>query len=449
MTNKSSPGLATSMKDKLIQQALERRLRQTTDVAPGPSLEGMSGAAHSVPEQFYRFDQHPGYQQLRIMLDGAARFGLTNPFFKLHEGLAGAETVIQGARYVNYASYNYLGYSGHPAVTAAAKAAIDHYGTSVSASRPVSGDRPIHRELERELADLYEVEDAITFVSGHATNVTTIGYLFGPRDLILHDELIHNSVLQGVQLSGARRLSFAHNDWKALDRVLGDQRQHFERVLVVLEGIYSMDGDYPDLPRFVELKKKHKVFLMVDEAHSLGVMGQTGKGIREHFGLAGGDVDIWMGTLSKSLASCGGYIAGEAALVEHLKFLAPGFLYSVGMPASVAAAALAALRCLREDRERVATLQARGQQFLQLAKEAGLDTGTSTGLAVIPVITGSSLKATQLSWALSRRGINAQPILHPAVPEKAARVRFFVSCLHTPEQIADTVSTVAQELQKL
>jgi 8-amino-7-oxononanoate synthase len=250
-------------------------------------------------------------------------------------------------------------------------------------------------------------------------------------------------------LSGARRLSFAHNDWKALDRVLGDQRQHFERVLVVLEGIYSMDGDYPDLPRFVELKNKHKVFLMVDEAHSLGVMGQTGKGIREHFGLAGGDVDIWMGTLSKSLASCGGYIAGEAALVEHLKFLAPGFLYSVGMPASVAAAALAALRCLREDRERVATLQARGQQFLQLAKEAGLDTGTSTGLAVIPVITGSSLKATQLSWALSRRGINAQPILHPAVPEKAARVRFFVSCLHTPEQIADTVSTVAQELQKL
>lgn len=449
MTNKSSPGLAASMKDKLIQQALERRLRQTTNVAPGPSLEGVNGAAHSVPEQFYRFDQHPGYQQLRIMLDGAARFGLTNPFFKLHEGLAGAETVIQGARYVNYASYNYLGYSGHPVVMAAAKAAIDHYGTSVSASRPVSGDRPIHRELERELADLYEVEDAITFVSGHATNVTTIGYLFGPRDLILHDELIHNSVLQGVQLSGARRLSFAHNDWEALDRVLSDQRQHFERVLVVLEGIYSMDGDYPDLPRFVELKKKHKVFLMVDEAHSLGVMGQTGKGIREHFGLAGGDVDIWMGTLSKSLASCGGYIAGEAALVEHLKFLAPGFLYSVGMPAPVAAAALAALRCLREDRERVATLQARGRQFLQLAKEAGLDTGTSTGLAVIPVITGSSLKATQLSWALSRRGINAQPILHPAVPEKAARVRFFVSCLHTPEQIAETVSAVAQELQKL
>ncbi|KEX91528.1 8-amino-7-oxononanoate synthase [Pseudomonas putida] len=449
MTSKSSPGLGASMKDKLIQQALERRQRQTGDGAPPASLADVSRHARAVPEQFYRFDQHPGYQQLRIMHDGAARFGLANPFFKLHESLAGAETTIQGQRFVNFASYNYLGYSGHPVVAEAAKAAIDHYGTSVSASRLVSGDRPIHRELEAELARLYDVDDAVTFVSGHATNVTTIGYLFGPRDLVIHDELIHNSVLQGIQLSGARRLSFAHNDVEALDRLLGDQRQHFERVLVVLEGIYSMDGDYPDLPRFVELKNRHKVFLMVDEAHSLGVMGANGKGIREHFGLAGKDVDIWMGTLSKTLASCGGYIAGESALVEHLKFMAPGFLYSVGMPASVAAAALAAVRCMAHDAERVATLQARGQQFLALAREAGLDTGTSTGLAVIPVITGSSVKATQLSSALAKRGINAQPILHPAVPEKAARVRFFVSCLHTPEQIAQTVAIVAQELQKL
>ncbi|MBN3863558.1 aminotransferase class I/II-fold pyridoxal phosphate-dependent enzyme [Pseudomonas frederiksbergensis] len=449
MTHKTTPGLATSMKDKLIQQALERRMRKLDDGAPSPSLKDVKGASRGGFEQFCRFDQHPGYQQLRLMLDGAARFGLANPFFKLHEGLAGAETVMGGSRYVNYASYNYLGYSGHPVVAEAAKAAIDRYGTSVSASRPVSGDRPIHRELEQELARLYEVDDAITFVSGHATNVTTIGYLFGPRDLILHDELIHNSVLQGIQLSGARRLGFAHNDWEAVDRVLSDQRQHFERVLVVVEGIYSMDGDFPDLPRFVELRSKHQVLLMVDEAHSLGVMGQTGKGIREHFGLAGSDVDIWMGTLSKSLASCGGYIAGESALVEHLKFLAPGFLYSVGMPAPVAAAALAALRCLPEDGERVATLQVRGRQFLELARDAGLDTGTSTGLAVVPIITGSSLKAAQLSSALSHRGINAQPILHPAVPEKSARVRFFMSCLHTSEQIAETVAIVAQELQKL
>jgi 8-amino-7-oxononanoate synthase len=437
------------MKDQLIQQARERRLRGATGEAPAPSLQSVQQAAAAVPEQFYRFDQHPGYQQLQVMLQSASRMGLANPFFKLHENLAEAQTTIGGERYINYASYNYLGYSGHPQVAQAAKDAIDRYGTSVSASRAVSGERPLHRELEQELAAVYDVEDAVTFVSGHATNVTSIGYLFGPRDLIVHDELIHNSVLQGIQLSGARRLSFAHNDWQALDRLLGEQRQHFERVLVVLEGIYSMDGDYPDLPRFVELRQRHRVFLMVDEAHSLGVMGATGKGIREHFGLAGSDVDIWMGTLSKTLSSCGGYIAGQKALVENLRFLAPGFLYSVGMPPPVAAAALAALRCMQQEPQRVATVQARGEQFLRLAREAGLDVATSTGLAVIPVITGSSLKATLLSGALFRRGINAQPILYPAVPEKSARVRFFVSCLHSEAQIAETVAIVAQELALL
>ncbi|WP_286936528.1 aminotransferase class I/II-fold pyridoxal phosphate-dependent enzyme [Achromobacter sp. UBA4530] len=369
---------------------------------------------------------------------------MKNPFFKLHEGTAGARTQIDGNGYINYASYNYLNMSGDPAVIAAAKAALDRYGTSVSASRLVSGERPVHRELEAELAALYGVDDAITFVSGHATNVSTIGYLFGPRDLVLHDELIHNSVLQGIQLSGARRLPFRHNDWEALDAILRDQRHQFERVLIVLEGIYSMDGDYPDLPRFVEVKQRHRAFLMVDEAHSLGVMGARGYGIREHFGMDGKDVDIWMGTLSKTLAGCGGYIAGETALVEHLKFLAPGFLYSVGMPPTVAAASLAALRRMKELPDRVATLQARGKFFLEQAKAAGIDTGTSTGLAVVPAITGSSLKATRVSAALFKLGINVQPILYPAVPEKAARLRFFISCTHSESEIQRTVQALAQ-----
>ena len=449
MTARTPTGLAGDTKQRLIQQALARRSQGVAQAAQGATLEQAQQAALQVPEGFYRFDQHPGYQQLRVMQQGAARLGLSNPFFRLHEGTAGASTRIGEREYLNFASYNYLGYSGHPQVAEVAKAAIDRYGTSVSASRPVSGDRPLHRELERELARLYGVDDAVVMVSGHATNVTTIGYLFGPRDLVVHDELIHNSVLQGIQLSGARRLSFPHNDWQALDRLLGEQRQHFERVLVVVEGIYSMDGDYPELPRFVELKRKHKVFLMVDEAHSLGVMGATGKGIGEHFGLAGDDVDIWMGTLSKTLSSCGGYIAGSTALIEHLKFLAPGFLYSVGMPPAVAASALAALQLLAGDRERVAKVQARGQLFLRLAREAGLDTATSTGLAVIPVITGSSFKAGRLSSALFERGINAQPILYPAVPEQSARVRFFVSCEHTEEQIRHTVAVVAEEMARL
>jgi len=443
---KGLPGLSASIKDKLIQQALERKLRQAGQEQETRSMSGPAAQRSAIPEEYYRFELHPGYRQLRILNEGAARMGVRSPFFKLHEATASAATRIGGKPYINYASYNYLGMSGDPVVAQAAKDAIDRYGTSVSASRLVSGERPIHRELERALAEVYEVEDAVTFVSGHATNVSTIGYLFGPRDLVLHDELIHNSVLQGIQLSGARRLPFAHNDWAALDAILQDQRHQFERVLIVLEGIYSMDGDFPDLPRFVEIKRRHKAFLMVDEAHSLGVMGKRGYGIREHFGLAGKDVDIWMGTLSKTLAGCGGYIAGEAALVEHLKFLAPGFLYSVGMPPSVAAASLAALRRMQELPERVATLQARGRYFLELTQAAGIDTGGSAGFAVVPAITASSLRAARLSAALFERGINVQPILYPAVPEKSARLRFFVSCQHTEEDLRNTVAALRAAL---
>lgn len=444
MARKELTGLTGQIKEKLIQQALERRLRQVEQAVNVEAPTHSSTEVVNIPEQYYQFHLHPGYQQLRILNDGAARLGIDNPFFKLHEGTAAATTKIGGREYINYASYNYLGLSGHPEVAEAAKKAIDRYGTSSSASRPVSGERPIHRELEQAIASVHDVDDAIVFVSGHATNVTTIGYLFGPKDLILHDELIHNSALQGALLSGARRLSFPHNDWATLDNLLGEQRRHFERVLIIIEGIYSMDGDYPDLPRFVEIKRKYRAFLMVDEAHSFGVMGNTGLGIREHFGLDGGDVDIWMGTLSKTLAGCGGYIAGETALVELLKFLAPGFLYSVGMPPPIAAASLAALKCLQREPERVTTLQERGRFFLEHAKAAGIDTGTSTGLAVIPTITGSSIKAARLSAELFDRGINVQPILYPAVPEKSARLRFFISCQHTEAQITATISSLVE-----
>lgn len=449
MTRKGLPGLTAQIKDKLIQQALERRLRQAEHGSSVAPLAHPSAGEVNIPQQHYSFRHHPGYQQIRIMNDGAARLGIGSPFFKLHEGIASAVTQIGGREYINYSSYNYLGLSGHEVVAGAAKKAIDDYGTSVSASRLVSGERPIHRELEQEIAKAYGVDEAIVLVSGHAANVTTIGHLFGPKDLVLHDELIHNSVLQGIALSGAKRLPFAHNDWSALDAILLEQRHQFEQVLVVLEGIYSMDGDYPNLPRFVELKRRHKVFLMVDEAHSFGVMGNTGLGIREHFALEGGDVDIWMGTLSKALAGCGGYIAGETALVEHLKFLAPGFLYSVGMSPPLAAASLAALKIMLQEPERVSALQARGQFFLELARAGGIDIGTSTGLAVIPAIIGGSIKTARLSAALFERGINVQPILYPAVPEKSARLRFFISSEHTEDQIRQTVQAVVEETSRL
>lgn len=247
-------------------------------------------------------------------------------------------------------------------------------------------------------------------------------------------------------MSGAQRLPFAHNDSAGLDALLTQQRHQFERVLIVVEGLYGMDGDHPDLPRFVEIKQKHHAFLMVDEAHSFGVMGKRGHGIREHFGLPGDAVDIWMGTFSKALAGCGGYISGETALVEHLKFLAPGFLYSVGMAPALAAASLTALQRIQTEPERVDALKARAQYFLQHAKAAGINTGHSMGLAVVPVITGSSISAAKLSAALFKQGINVQPILYPAVPEKAARLRFFMSCHHTESQIDQTIQALTTGL---
>jgi 8-amino-7-oxononanoate synthase len=444
MQRRNTPGLSAQIKELLIQRGLEARARAATK-----TLAAAAATAESAPadlERYCRFDLHPGYQQLRIITAGAAQLGIASPFFRPHESVAGARTRIGGREYLNFSSYNYLGLNGHPAVSSAAKAAIDQYGTSVSASRAVSGERPVHRDLEKELARIYGTDDAVVFVSGHATNVTTIGHLFGPRDLVLHDELIHNSTLQGIQLAGAHRRPFPHNDWAALDDILARQRSEFERVLIVLEGIYSMDGDYPELPRFIEVKRRHRALLMVDEAHSFGVMGANGLGIREHFALSGDAVDIWMGTLSKALAGCGGYIAGATALVEHLKFLAPGFLYSVGMAPPVAAAAHAALQCLQEQPERSQTLRARGALFLELARTAGIDTGTSAGISVIPAIVGSSIRAVRVSDALFTRGINVQPILYPAVPEKQARLRFFMCCEHSESDIRTAVAALAAEM---
>ena len=441
MAAKGISGLTGQLKDKLIQHALEKKLKQA-EVAPSRSARSKT----QIPSTFYKFDQHPGYTQLRIISEGGRSLGIESPFFKLHEGLAGATTTIGGKEYINFASYNYLGLNGHPAVNQAAKDAIDRYGISVSASRVVSGERPIHRELEEKIAQAYEVDSAIVFVSGHATNVSTIGLLFGPKDLIIHDEYIHNSALQGALLSGAKRLSFPHNDLNALDEILSNNRLDFERVLIVVEGIYSMDGDYPDLPRLIEIKQRHFAFLMVDEAHSFGVMGAKGLGIREHFGVDGKQVDIWMGTLSKSLAGCGGYIAGETALIEHLKCLAPGFLYSVGMPAPVAAGSLAALNFMLSEPERVQQLQKIGRYFLTKAQQLGINTAGSTGLAVIPALVGSSIKAARLSAALFEKGINVQPILYPAVPESAARLRFFICSEHTEAQIDFTLSALNSAL---
>jgi len=411
----------------------------------------LDALAGQIPPAHYDFAQFPEYAELKryeTMLKAVAG---DNPYFRTDQGgtSSGNVTRIDGHDLVNFCAYDYVGMAHDPQVAAAAKAAIDRFGTSAGASRLVSGEKQVHRDLEQALAAFLGTAAALVFVSGHATNVTTIGHLLGPEDLIVHDVLAHNSIIQGAQLSGATRRVFAHNDWSKADALLSEMRPRYRRVLIAIEGVYSMDGDYPDLPRFVELRKKHQALLLVDEAHSLGTMGATGRGIGEHFGTIRTDVDLWMGTLSKSLASCGGYIAGSAELIEYLGYTAPGFVYSVGMSPPNAAAALAALTVLQAQPQRVSQLRERAASFLNLAQERGLDTGSAAGTPVIPVIVGNSVKSLRLARALFDRGVNVQPILHPAVPEHSARLRFFITTNHSPEQIRTTVLALADELAKL
>lgn len=385
----------------------------------------------------------PEYRMLQSRLEELERHGLENPYFRAHEGITGAIAVIDGREVLNFANYNYLGLSGDPRVNAAAEAAIRRYGTSVSASRLVSGERPIHQELEQELASFIGVEDCVAYIGGVTTNVSTIAHLVGAGDLVLCDELLHNSAMQGALFSGAHRLTFPHNDVRAADRLLRELRAKYRRALIIIEGVYSADGDVPDLNAFVALKKRHEAWLMVDEAHSIGVLGPTGRGIAEYAGVSPRVVDLWMGTLSKSLASVGGYIGARREIVQYLKYTAPGFVFSVGMAPGNAAAALEALRILRREPERVARLHENARLFLELARERGLDTGASKDSPIIPVIVGDTVRAVRLSQQLLESGFNVQPMLAPAVPESGARLRFFVSSSHTAVQIRQTVDAVA------
>jgi 7-keto-8-aminopelargonate synthetase-like enzyme len=301
----------------------------------------------------------------------------------------------------------------------------------------------VHGALEAALAAHHGAEDCLALVSGHATNVTVIGHIMGARDLILHDGLIHNSIAEGARLSGARRIAFPHNDWQAAERELAANRHRHPRALVVVEGHYSMDGDVPDLARFVAMARRHDALLMVDEAHSLGVLGATGQGVAEQCGVDPAEVDIWMGTLSKTLSACGGYVAGARPLIDLLRHAAPGFVYSVGLAPPLAAAAVESLAILRAEPWRVGRLQANAAQFLRLAREAGFDTGGSAGLGIVPVILGSSVATARLAARLFGEGVNVQPILFPVVPERAARLRFFLSSEHSEADIGRTIGLLA------
>lgn len=376
------------------------------------------------------------------------QYGVANPFFGMRDGYNTSIISRSGTEMVNYSGYNYLGLANHPSTIQAAKDAIEKYGTSASASRVASGELPLHRELEGGIAAFIGVDDALVYNSGYGTNVSTIAHLLGAGDAIFHDELIHSSGLMGSMLSGATRVPFRHNNPQHLETLFQSRRGQFKRALILIEGVYSMDGDIPDLPAFLALRDLFGAEIMVDEAHSLGVLGPTGRGLSEHFGVDPGRVDIWMGTLSKSLASCGGYIAGNASLIDYCRYTSPGFVYSCGLTPADTAAALAALRCLEAEPERVARLQNNADYFSNLATEAGLNIGKSQKTGVVPWIVGGSKTAIEIADHLNKAMINVQPIFYPTVEEGQARLRFFLSSEHSPEALHTTIDHAKMLLGK-
>ena len=225
---------------------------------------------------------------------------------------------------------------------------------------------------------------------------------------------------------------------------MSEIRSDFRRVVIVVEGVYSMDGDYPDLPRLLEVKRRHRALLYIDEAHSLGVMGPSGRGIFEHFGIAPCEGDLGMGTISKALASGGGFLAGRKSFIQYMKYTTPANVFATALSPANAAAALASLKILEKEPERVERLRNRSDMFLRLAQQRGLDTGPSGGTPIVPVVVGDSLRSLAISAALLHRGIDAQPILYPAVPENKARLRFFITAEHTEKQVVQTIDALAE-----
>lgn len=396
----------------------------------------------------------PGFNRKRAklsferMVDMAETMGMENPLFHCHDRAAKATASIEGKEYINFSTYDYLDLNTHPEITKAVNEAAVKFGTSAGASRLVGGERPQHRQLERAFADLYGADDAIAYVSGHAANVSTLGFMFGARDAIFHDGLAHNSLVQGAILSGATRYSYAHNDCDALEEMLEKNRKNHKHAIIVTEGLFSMDGNIPDLPRLIALKKKYDALLMVDEAHSLGSLGETGRGVSEYFGINPREVDMWMSTLSKTMCGCGGFIAGNEDIIRFLKYGSPGFVFSVGMPPVIAAACGKALEIMLREPERVRKLQKISKYFLEYAKSLGLDTGAAQGYAIVPVIVGDSMVAGFLSQLLYKRGVYVMPVAFPAVKEGSARLRFFISAAHTEELVRKTLDAVAEELPK-
>jgi len=358
----------------------------------------------------------------------------------------GARVLVNGRDMGMYASYGYLGLLGHPRIGAAAKAAIDQYGTGTHGVRMLAGTLKIHNELEETIADFKHAEAAITYSSGYATNLTVVSTLMGRGDYVLSDKLNHASIVDGCLMSGAEFRRFRHNNMADLEKRL--QQVPSDRAkLVIADSVFSMDGDIIDLPKVVELCQKYNAWLMIDEAHSVGVLGKSGRGIEEHFGM-GDVIDIKMGTLSKTIPSVGGYVAAKKEIITYLRHASRAYIFSAALPPAQAAAANEAFKVILDEPWRMDKLNQNTQQYINGLKEMGFDT-MLTETAIVPVLCGSDERAFALTRAAQHHDVFVLPVVSPAVPDGLARLRATITAAHETEEIAyamDVIGTAGKEI---
>lgn len=357
------------------------------------------------------------------------------------EMLGGNKVRVDGRTMSMYASYSYLGLIGHPRINKAAQEAVSKYGTGTHGVRTLAGTLPIHGELEETIAHFKHAEEAVTFSSGYVTNLSVISTLVSRGDHVFCDKLNHASIYDGCLMSHARFVRFNHNDLEDLEKRLAETPKESAK-LVVVDAVFSMDGDIVDLHRLRELCDKYQAWLMVDEAHSVGVLGKSGRGIEEHFGMENA-IDIKMGTLSKTIPSVGGYVAGNHDVINYIRHSSRGYIFSAALPPAQAAAANEAFKVILDESWRIQQLSENSRTFIGGLKIAGFDT-MKTQTAIVPVL----CKSDQMAYELTREGqmhnIFVLPVVSPAVPEGEARLRATVTAVHTKEDILNTISVLAE-----
>lgn len=362
------------------------------------------------------------------------------------DGASGARVTIDGREMLMFASYNYLGLITHPKIKKAAIEAIEKYGTGAAGVRLLAGTTKIHEKLEETIAKFKGAEDAVTYSSGYVTNLAAISTLCGRGDLIIIDKLDHASIIDGCILSGANHRTYLHNNMESLEKILANSGNYTNK-LIVVDAVYSMDGDVSNLPEISHLAKKYNAKVMVDEAHSIGVLGKTGHGIEEHFGLKGA-VDIHMGTLSKTIPSIGGYLAGNKDLISYLKHNSRPFIFSASLPPVAAATAVACFEVIESEPERIVNLQKNIKQFRDGLNSMGYDTMGST-TSIVPILVGEEEDTLKLCQMVNDEGIFICPILFPAIPKDTNRLRAHVLTTHTSQDIDKALDIFKKAGEKL